>query len=120
MKIYVGNLEAAVSGSDLRAAFGVYGDVVSAKVSTDFSTGASRGFGFVEMTIRGQGEAAIHGLDGKGLRWRVMPVQEGRTSLRLRHKQILAQSLSGAKSSGGRPQVDAPAKPRLGKTKEQV
>src|SRR3972149_11296548 len=111
MKIYVGNLEAAVSGSDLRAAFGVYGDVVAAKVSTDYSTGASRGFGFVEMTIRGQGEAAIHGLDGKGLRWRVMPVQEGRTSLRLRHKQMSAAlAASGAKSSGERPQGGAPAK----------
>ena len=117
MKIYVGNLEAAVSGSDLRAAFGVYGDVVSAKVSTDYSTGASRGFGFVEMTIRGQGEAAIHGLDGKGLRWRVMPVQEGRTSLRLRHKQMSAHASSGAKIPGERPQGGAPAKLSQGKGK---
>jgi RNA recognition motif-containing protein len=118
MKIYVGNLEAGVSGLDLRAAFGVYGEVTSAKVSTDYSTGVSRGFGFVEMTVRGHGMAAITRLDGKKLRWRVMLVQEGRSSQRLRQKQISKQSPSGAESSGERQQSNATAKPGQGKNKQ--
>ena len=84
MKIYVGNLATSVSGHDLRAAFGVYGEVTSAKVSTDYSTGASRGFGFVVMRVRAEGEAAITGLDGKEPPWQVLLVQEGRSSQRLR------------------------------------
>ena len=118
MKIYVGNLEVGVSGPDLHAAFGVYGDVTSAKVSTDYSTGASRGFGFVEMAVQGQGEAAITGLNRKEPRWQVMPVHEGRTSLRLRQKQISKQAPSGAGTSGEGQLRDAPAKPDPGKNKQ--
>jgi len=118
MKIYVGNLEAGVSGPDLHAAFGVYGDVTSAKVSTDNSTGASRGFGFVEMAVQGQGEAAITGLNRKEPRWQVMPVQEGQTSLRLRRKEISKQvpAVAGTSSEGQR--RAAPARPDPGKNKQ--
>jgi len=115
MKIYVGNLEVGVSGTDLRAAFGAYGDVASASVSTDYSTGASRGFGFVEMTIQGQAAAAISGLDGKGPGWRVMRVQEGRSSQRLRLKQLSKQALSGAAGSTEQRSRDASAKAGAGK-----
>lgn len=118
MKIYVGNLEAGVSGPDLLAAFGVYGDVTSAKVSTDYSTGASRGFGFVEMAVRGQGAAAITGLNRKEPRWQVMPVQEGRTSQRLQRKQMSKLAASGAGTSGEGQRRDAPAKPDPAKTKQ--
>ena len=118
MKIYVGNLGAAISGSDLREAFGVYGDVTSAKISTDNSTGASRGFGFVEMAVGSQGEAAIIGLHGKEARWQVMPVQEGRTSQRRRQKQIWTLAPSGAGTSGEGQRGDAPAKPDPGKNKQ--
>jgi len=118
MKIYVGNLEAGVSGPDLHAAFGVYGDVVSAKVSTDNSTGASRGFGFVEMAVRGEGEAAITGLNRKEPRWQVMPVQEGRSSERLRQKQISKQAPSGGGTYSEGQRRDASAKPDPAKTKQ--
>lgn len=118
MKIYVGNLEAGISGSDLHAAFGVYGDVTSAKVSTDYSTGASRGFGFVEMTIRGQGEAAITGLIRKEPRWQVMPVQEGRISERLRLKQLARQAPSAAGTSSVGQRRNASAKRDPAKTKQ--
>ena len=117
MKIYVGNLRAGISESDLREAFGVYGDVTSAKVSTDNSAGASPGFGFVEMAVRDQGEAAIIGLNRKEPRWQVMPVQEGWTLRRLRLKQISKLAPSGADTSSEGERRDAPAKPDPGKNK---
>jgi RNA recognition motif-containing protein len=112
MKIYVGNLGAGVSGQDLRAAFGVYGQVTSAQVSTDYLTGASRGFGFVVMTVRGHGEAAITGLDGKEPRWQVMLVQEGRSSQRLRQKQISKRSPSHARQPATAGKSATSAQPR--------
>lgn len=118
MKIYVGNLEAGVSGPDLHAAFGAYGDVASAKISTDFSTGASRGFGFVEMTIRGQGEAAITGMNRKEPRWQVMPVHEGRTSARVRQKAVAKQAASVALAAAEGQRLGAPPKLEPAKTKQ--
>ena len=93
MKIYVGNLEPTVSGSDLQTTFGAYGDVSSAKISRDNWSGVSRGFGFVEMAVQAQGEAAINGLNKKKPLWQVMPVHEGQTSLRLHRKETAKQAL---------------------------
>ncbi|MBI5868459.1 MAG: hypothetical protein HZB43_09255 [candidate division Zixibacteria bacterium] len=110
MKIYVGNLEPNVSGSDLHATFGAYGDVASAKISTDNWSGVSRGFGFVEMAVQSQGEAAITALNKKKPGWQVMPVHEGQQSLRLHRKATAKQALSGATPSGDAPRRSAFAK----------
>ena len=56
MKIYVANLALETTTADLRAAFANFGEVNSARVIYDRTSGHSRGFGFVEM--RGEGEAA--------------------------------------------------------------
>lgn len=78
MDIYVGNLAYAVTDEDLRAAFSAYGQVASARVVQDRDTGRSKGFGFVEMSNNGEGEAAIAALNGKDLKGRVITVNQAR------------------------------------------
>ncbi len=78
MNIYVGNLSPQVTEDDLREAFGKYGQISSAKVIKDNFSGASRGFGFVEMPDNSEGEAAIKGLDGQDLKGNTLKVNEAR------------------------------------------
>ena len=59
MDIYVGNLAYATTDEGLKAAFAAYGEVTSARVVTDRTSGRSKGFGFVEMPNREQAQAAI-------------------------------------------------------------
>lgn len=49
MNIYIENLADAIDNEKLKSIFSTYGDVVSAEVVKDVFTGASRGFGYVEM-----------------------------------------------------------------------
>ena len=62
--LYVGNLNYAVTHSDLQEWFTSFGTVQSAQVIQDRATGHSKGFGFVEMDTDAQAEAAIQGLNG--------------------------------------------------------
>lgn len=78
MNIYVGNLPFEVSDQGLREAFEAFGQVRSAKVITDRYTGRSRGFGFVEMLIMAEAEAAIKGLNGTHMKGRTLTVNEAR------------------------------------------
>jgi len=78
MNIYVGNLSRDVTEEDLRQAFEAFGQVTSAKIITDKLSGASRGFGFVEMPAKTEGQAAIAGLNGKELKGRRLTVNEAR------------------------------------------
>ena len=65
MKIYVGNLSYSTTEADIRTAFAQYGTVDTADVIMDRGTGRSKGFGFVEMGVDTEGQAAIDGLNGK-------------------------------------------------------
>lgn len=49
MNIYVTNLENAIDNDKLKEIFSSYGEVSSSEVVKDVFTGASRGFGYVEM-----------------------------------------------------------------------
>ena len=62
MNIYVGNLAHALTDADLRAAFSAFGDVKSARIIYDKTSGRSRGFGFVEMSDDHEAEAAMAAL----------------------------------------------------------
>ena len=64
MKLYVGNLSFQTSSADLEALFATAGTVASANVVEDRDTGRSRGFGFVEMSSREEGEATRRALTG--------------------------------------------------------
>jgi RNA recognition motif-containing protein len=64
IKLYVGNLLFQTSSEDLQQLFGQAGTVESASVVEDRDTGRSRGFGFVEMSSKEEGEAAIARFNG--------------------------------------------------------
>ena len=78
MKLYVGNLSFQTSSSDLQDLFSQAGTVESASVVEDRDTGRSRGFGFVEMASREEGEAAIQQLNGKEVGGRALNVNEAK------------------------------------------
>jgi RNA recognition motif-containing protein len=78
MKIYVGNMSYEVKEEDLQDAFGTFGQVDSVTIIIDKYSGRSKGFGFVEMSSKEAGEAAIEGLNGKDLKGRALNVNEAR------------------------------------------
>ena len=78
MKLYVGNLSFQTSSEDLQQLFAQAGTVESASVVEDRETGRSRGFGFVEMATKEEGEAAIQQFNGKEFNGRNLNVTEAK------------------------------------------
>src|ERR1041385_1445642 len=78
IKLYVGNLAFKTSSDDLQQLFAQAGTVESASVVEDHDTGRSRGFGFVEMSSKEEGEAAITQFHGKEVNGRNLTVNEAR------------------------------------------
>ncbi len=78
MKLYVGNLSFNTSGEDLQELFAQAGTVESATVVEDRETGRSRGFGFVEMSSKEEGQAAIQQFNGKEVGGRALNVNEAK------------------------------------------
>ena len=78
MKLYVGNLSFNTSTSDLEQVFGEIGTVESTNIIEDRETGRSRGFGFVEMSTKEEGENAIAALNGKEIDGRELKVNEAK------------------------------------------
>ena len=78
MNIYVGNLSYEITEEDLRLAFEQFGTVESVNIIKDKFSGQSKGFGFVEMTSKTEGQSAIDGLDGKEKKGRTLKVNEAR------------------------------------------
>ena len=78
MKLYVGNLAFRTSSEDLQQLFSQAGTVESASVVEDRDTGRSRGFGFVEMANKEDGERAIAELNGKEINGRELKVNEAK------------------------------------------
>jgi RNA recognition motif-containing protein len=78
MNIYVGNLSREVTEEELRQTFEAFGQVTSVNIIKDKYSGQPRGFGFVEMATRDEGQAAIDGLKGKLLKDRTLDVSEAR------------------------------------------
>jgi RNA recognition motif-containing protein len=75
-RIYVGNLNFRTTDEVLRAAFEAHGEVQEVYIGTDRETGRSRGFGFVTMTDKAQGEAAIAAINGTQIDGRAIVVNE--------------------------------------------
>src|SRR2546422_5041764 len=78
MKLYVGNPSFQTSSEDLQQLFAQAGTVESASVVEDRDTGRSRGFGFVEMSSKEEGEAAIAQFNGKEVNGRALNVNEAK------------------------------------------
>jgi RNA recognition motif-containing protein len=78
MNIYVSNLSFNVQDEDLREFFAPYGEVTSAKIISDRTTGQSRGFGFVEMSDDTAAKKAIDELNGGTVEGRTIRVTEAK------------------------------------------
>jgi cold-inducible RNA-binding protein len=78
MKLYVGNLAFQTSSQDLQQLFSQAGTVQSASVIEDRDTGRSRGFAFVEMATKEEGESAVSQFNGKEFNGRNLTVNEAR------------------------------------------
>ncbi len=78
MKLYVGNLAFQTSSEELKTLFAQAGTVESVSLIEDRETGRSRGFGFVEMSTKEEGAAAIQQFNGKDLGGRALNVNEAK------------------------------------------
>ena len=76
VRLYVGNLSYTTTAEDLRDSFAAIGSVESCSIVTDRVTGRSRGFGFVEMSSRAEGENAVAQLDGREVNGRELRVSQ--------------------------------------------
>ena len=75
-KLYIDNLAAATTQSDLRDLFFRHGIVMDVNLPTDDATGRSRGFGFVTMATSEGARLAIEALNGKTVGRRRLTVSE--------------------------------------------
>ena len=83
-RLYVGNLPYTMMDAELAEAFAEIGEVVEAVVVIDRETGRSRGFGFVEMAVDEDADAAVEQLDGTQVGGRTLRVAEARPRPRTR------------------------------------
>jgi len=78
MNIYVGNLSLEMTEDELRQRFTDFGQVKSVTLMNDIyiGSGQPRGYGFVEMFSKIDGETAIKNLNGITLRGQAIKVIE--------------------------------------------
>jgi RNA recognition motif-containing protein len=78
MIIYIGNLSLETTEDELRQEFTAFGQVTSVTIMNDkyIGSGQPRGYGFVQMSLKSEGTAAIASLKGKKLRNRMVDVVE--------------------------------------------
>lgn len=78
MNIYVGNLAPDITEDILRQLFEAFGQIETVSIVKDKFSGRSRGFGFVEMTLTNEAQAAISGLNRKDVNGQTLTVNEAR------------------------------------------
>ena len=66
-RLFVGNVDPAVTSEDLESHFTSIGEVASVTIPIDRETRLPRGFAFVEFRSREQAEKAVESLDGSRL-----------------------------------------------------
>ena len=130
INIYVGNLPYDTTEAQLVEHFSAHGEVRRASIVMDRETGRSRGFGFVEMADRAEGQAAIEAMSGQNFNGRPITINEARprgsgttggtagfaSSAGLGSAQLAqAQEEASRPASAGysNPQVPAPSKPKV-------
>ncbi|MFL5789654.1 MAG: RNA recognition motif domain-containing protein [Flavisolibacter sp.] len=78
MNLYVSNLGYDVTEPELKKLFSEYGIVNSVRIITDYNTGSSRGFAFIDMPNDSEAEKAMSKLNSKEMNSRAMSVQVAR------------------------------------------
>ena len=97
--MYVGNLSRDISEDELKTEFAAFGAVDSVVLIKDKFSGTAKGFGFVEMPVRSEAEAAIAGLNDKEIKGRKMVVNEARP---MADRKSNDRSRSGNSGGGNR------------------
>jgi len=92
MDIYVGNLSPEVTQEELQKEFMAFRRVTSVKIIKDRDSGRPRGFGFVNMPSKSEGQAAITGLNEKTLKGKTLTVNEARPRPDSRGKHLHPRS----------------------------
>ena len=77
-RIYVGSLPYSTTEGQLEELFGAHGKVSDCQVITDRFTGQAKGFGFVEMEVDDEADAAIAALNGSEFGGRTLVVNQAR------------------------------------------
>ena len=78
MNLYLGNLSRDVTEADLRQLFEPFGKIDSVNVIKDKFSGVSKGFGFIEMPVKEEAEAAIKALHRQPFKGQSMDISEAR------------------------------------------
>ena len=81
-KLYVGNLNYAVTSDELKELFGEHGQVQSVNIIE------GRGFGFVEMSSSEEAEKAKEALDGNDFKGRTLKIDEARPPKKRQHRDF--------------------------------
>lgn len=76
MKLLIRNLDRRTTEAELTALFAEYGAVQSCTLVLDEKTGASKGFGFVNMPRAGDAKAAMKNLNASMLAGRKIRVKK--------------------------------------------
>ena len=76
MKLFIAGLPYDLDDAELEEIFEKFGPVVSARVTMDKETGKSKGFGFVEMETREDGQEALNCLNDINLGKKPLVVKE--------------------------------------------
>ena len=82
INIYIGNLSSDVTEPVLENLFAQFGQIEGAKIITDRYSGISKGFGFIEMSNRNEGQQAIKELNDTEFQGRNIRVSEARPKQR--------------------------------------
>jgi RNA recognition motif-containing protein len=77
-RLFVGNIPYATTEQELRDTFARAGGVASVRIITDFDTGRSKGYAFVEMATSEDAGKAIHDFNNFNLNGRTIVVNEAR------------------------------------------
>ena len=77
-KLFIGNIEWAVTEDDLKTLFSQYGETEECVIVKDKFSGRSKGFGFVTFTNDADADKAVAELDGHDLNERKIVVNEAR------------------------------------------
>jgi RNA recognition motif-containing protein len=95
MNLYLGNLSRDVTEADLRQLFEPFGKINSVSVIKDKFSGVSKGFGFIEMPVKEEAEAAIKALHRQQFKGQSMDISEARPREELKRGH-------GGRNGGGR------------------
>ena len=75
MQIFIGNLPLEYTDVELKSMFEPFGAVGSAAIGKDKKTGASEGYGIVEMPVKHEARAAVDALRGKEMQGKPLRVR---------------------------------------------